>query len=474
MAKVNRDDVVDLSITDMGFEGKAIGRIEGEMVVFVEGGVPGDKAKVRIKKVKKKFAEAVIEEILEESAHRTSPKCRHFGVCNGCKMQNIDYHYQLEIKRNNVVNAFERIGGFRDINVPAVIGSENIYFYRNKLEFSFSKDRWMTDADRGNENAGGNFALGFHKPGFIDKVVDINECLLQSEFSNIVLNTTRDFFKAKGESIYSTRTHEGFLRYLVIRTGTNTNEFMINLITSAEKNKLMEEYADVILRESMKLETKLQAPTVINSISGRKAQVAESEYSNVFAGKGFIEEKLGKYIFKITPSSFFQTNTKQCEVLFNTVLELAKFDKSENVLDLYCGGGAISIYISDYINKVFGVELSNESILMSHENAELNNIKNCDFAAYDVKDYMEVLMNVTDNKYDTIILDPPRSGIHPKAAEYLMQYGAKKIIYVSCNPSTQARDIKLMEEKYSITSMQPVDMFPHTFHIENVVRLDLK
>jgi 23S rRNA (uracil1939-C5)-methyltransferase len=202
--------------------------------------------------------------------------------------------------------------------------------------------------------------------------------------------------------------------------------------------------------------------------------VAQSDFSNVYAGKGCIEEKLGKYIFKITPSTFFQTNTKQCEILFNKVLELGKFDKSENVLDLYSGCGPISLYISDYVNKVFGVELSNESILSAHENAELNNVTNCDFAAYDVKDYLGVLMNEKQNKYDTIILDPPRSGIHPKAAEYLCEYGAKKIIYVSCNPATQARDIKLMAGKYEITAMQPVDMFPHTFHIENVVRLDLK
>jgi 23S rRNA (uracil1939-C5)-methyltransferase len=474
MSKVNRDDVVDLDVTDIGFEGKGIARIDGELVVFVEGAVPGDKIRAKIKKVKKKFAEAVIEQVLENSEFRTKPECEHFGVCNGCKMQNIDYNYQLNIKRQSVINAFERIGGFKGISAPPVIGSPNIYFYRNKLEFSFSNDRWLTTEDMGNENVSKKFALGFHMPGFIDKVVDINKCHLQSDLSNVILNKTRDFFKSKGESIFSTRTHEGYLRYLVIRQSERTKDVMVNLITSSEKNKLMEEYSAMILKETIKTDSKYSAPSILNSISSSKAQVAQADYFNAFSGKGFIEETLGKYRFKITPTSFFQTNTDQCEKLFDTIIELVKFEPSENVLDLYCGCGAISIYISGLVHKIFGIELSQDSIMMAHENAELNNVSNCDFAAYDVKDYLAVITKDLTNKYDTIILDPPRSGIHPKAAEYLLEYEAKKIIYVSCNPTTQARDIKLLESKYDITSMQPVDMFPHTFHIENVVRLDLK
>lgn len=474
MSRVNRDEVVDLDITDIGFEGKGIARIDGEFVVFVEGAVPGDRVKAKIKKVKKKFAEAGIESILENSVHRTKPECSHFGTCNGCKMQNIEYEFQLEIKRQNVINAFERIGGFKGINVPPVIGSPNIYFYRNKLEFSFSNDRWLSAEDMGKEDVSKKFALGFHMPGFIDKVVDINKCHLQSELSNIVLNKTREFFKSKGESIFSTRTHEGYLRYLVIRQSARTNDVMINLITSSEKNKLMEEYAAMILKETIKSDSKYSAPSILNSISSSKAQVAQADYFNAFSGKGFIEETLGKYRFKITPTTFFQTNTTQCEKLFDTIIELAEFVQTDNVLDLYCGCGAISLYISGLVNKVFGIELSKDSIMMAHENAEMNNVSNCDFAAYDVKDYLAVITKDLTNKYDSIILDPPRSGIHPKAAEYLLEYEAKKIIYVSCNPTTQARDIKLLESKYEITSMQPVDMFPHTFHIENVVRLDLK
>lgn len=474
MDRISRDDVLELTIEDLGFEGKGIARYRGELVVFVEGAIPGDIVSARVKKVKKKFAEAVTEEILTLSEFRAEPPCRHFGTCNGCRMQNTQYEKQLEIKRQHVLNSFERIGGFKNITVPPVIGSVDQYFYRNKLEFSFSANRWLTDADKNNENVSGRFALGFHMPGFIDKVVDITDCHLQSEYSNLALNLTRDFFKRKGISIYTTKTHEGFLRYLVIRQSANTKEVMINLVTSEENNKLISEYAQLILKESLNNDLGLQAPTIINSISSTKSQAVKADSYIVFSGHGYIYETLGKYRFKITPSTFFQTNTKQCEVLFDTLLKLGNFSKHDNVLDLYCGCGAISLYISEHVNKIFGVELSAESIAAAHENAELNSVKNCDFAAYDVKDYLAVISGETDNKYDTIILDPPRSGIHPKAAEYLNQYGAKKLIYVSCNPTTQARDIKLLEEKYSIAEMQPVDMFPHTFHIENIVRLELK
>lgn len=468
MEKPKRDDILDLKIADIGFEGNGIGKTDSGFVVFVPGVVPGDTVKVRVRKVKKNLAEAKLLEIIDKSQYRIQPECIHFGVCNGCKMQHIDYDYQLNIKRQNVINSLERIGGFAGINVPELLGSDNIYFYRNKLEFSFSSDRWLTESDMENENADKNFALGYHMPGFNEKVIDIFDCRLESEVSNKILNLTRDFFKSRNETIYSTKTHSGYLRYLVIRQAANTSDLMLNLITSSENENLITEYAQQIKQNIP------EVTTFINSISGSKAQVAQSDYSIIIFGDGFINEMIGKYKFKITPSSFFQTNTKQCGALYDTILQLGQFGKNENVLDLYCGCGTISLYVSDYVNKVMGIELSNESIQMAHENAELNKALNCDFAAYDVKDYLSVIANETEKQFDTIILDPPRSGIHPKAAEYLLQYEPKKIVYVSCNPATQARDLALLSPKYEITAVQPVDMFPHTFHIENVVRLELK
>lgn len=464
---LKKDDIIELLIEDIGAEGRGLGRYNKEFVVFAPGTVPGDRVRVKLRKMKKKFAEAVLVDILEASPKRVKPECEYFGSCNGCKMQNIDYSFQLELKRNIVKNAFERIGGFEDITIPEVIGSKDIYYYRNKLEFSFSNSRWLTAEDMNNENADKDFALGYHIPGFIDKIIDIKACYLQSELTNRILNITRDFFKSRKISVYSTKIHEGYLRFLTVRRSIYSNELMVNLITHTEEPGLIAEYSESLQREIP------EVTTIVNSIATSKAQVATADNFNVIFGKGFIEEKTGNYLFKITPNSFFQTNSKQCQRLFDIITEFAEFEKTDNVLDLYCGCGAISLFISAMVNSVHGVELSNESIDMAKVNAEMNKVTNCSFEALDVKDYLQNLKS-QQSRFDTIILDPPRSGIHPKAAEYILEYAAEKIIYVSCNPATQARDIALLKDKYQITKIQPVDMFPHTFHIENVVRLDLR
>ena len=469
MTKPIKDEILEIDIIDLGAEGRGIGRTSDDFVVFVKNTVPGDKVRVKVKKVKKSYAEAGLVEIIENSTIRTAPLCEYFGTCNGCRMQNINYTHQLELKHNIVKNAFERIGGFTNINIPPVIGSEKIYFYRNKLEFSFSNQRWLTEKDINNENAEKDFALGFHMPGFINKVIDLNKCHLQSEISNKILNLTREFFKSKGESVYTTKTHTGYLRYLVIRESFGTSDLMVNLITHTENISLINEFSELLKKQIPEI------TTFINSISTSKAQVAQGDYSNTMFGDGYIKEKTGDYIFKITPSSFFQTNSFQAKTLFDTVLELGNFKKDENVLDLYCGAGAISIYISSYVKSVLGVEMNAEAIEMAKDNTELNGVSNCEFTAHDVKNYLSTVIPAKAgirNTFDSVILDPPRSGIHPKAAEYISALEPEKIIYVSCNPATQARDIKLLEEKYNITAIQPVDMFPHTFHIENVVRLD--
>jgi 23S rRNA (uracil1939-C5)-methyltransferase len=476
MQKLKQNDIIELEIDDLGREGNGIGRIN-DFVIFVKNSVPGDKIKAVIKKVRKNYAEAVPSILISPSLHRIEPECSHFGTCNGCKMQNLKYDYQLLIKRQIVKNAFERIGGFADQEVPEVLGSDHIYNYRNKIEFSFSNNKWLTEEDLDRKSADKTFAVGFHMPNFIDKVLDVKECFLQSELSNKILNFTRDFFKLRDESIYTTKTHTGYLRYLVIRQSarrgevslkrTNPTDLMVNLITSTENEQLMREYCSVIQQEIPEI------TTLVNTISTTKAQVAQGDYSLIIFGNGYIEEKLGEYTFKITPNSFFQTNTRQAQKLFDTLLNISEFKQNEKILDLYCGTGAISIYISKFAEKVTGIELNKGSIDIAKENAKLNNIKNCEFTSNDVKEYLAAIpANAGISLFDTIILDPPRSGLHPKASEYLLKLEPKKILYVSCNPSTQARDIKMLAEKYSITKMQPVDMFPHTFHIENVVRLD--
>lgn len=470
MEKPAKNDILELEIQDFGIKGKGIARTTGDFVVFVDNVIPGDTVKAKIKRVRKKYAEASPVEILNKSGYRTTPECSYFGICNGCKMQNTDYNFQLEIKRKSVKNAFERIGGFENTEIFPVIGSENIYYYRNKLEFSFSNQRWLTEADM-DKTKDKNFALGFHMPGFIDKVLDINNCSLQSEISNKILNLTRDFFKERSETIYTTKTHSGYLRYLVIRKSSFTEDLMVNLITHNENKSLISEYAKTLKKEVPEI------TTFVNSISTAKSQVAKADYFNKIFGNGFINEKIGKYSFKITPFSFFQTNSIQVKALFDTVVKLAGFNKEDKILDLYCGTGAISIYVSEFVKNILGAELSEESIKMAKENAESNNVRNCEFISSDVKEFLAESLSAHEgnlNSCDTVIIDPPRSGIHPKSADYILTLEPKKIIYVSCNPSTQARDIKLLKEKYKITAMQPVDMFPHTFHIENVARLDKK
>lgn len=465
---ITKNQTLNLEITDVSSEGKGIAKYH-DFIIFIDKVVPGDIIEVKIIRKKKNYAEGKLLKIISESPERIKPKCTHFQDCNGCRYQNIDYRKQLALKQKSISDSFQRIGQLSNIILPEIKPSAKIFYYRNKIEFTFSSNKWLTEMNFSDKKSTNNFALGFHKQGFIDKIIDIQECFLQSEKSNQILNFTKNFFKSRNSSIYSTRTHEGLLRFLVIRQTDLTDETMVYLLTSYEDKKLMEDYTTELINNIPNI------TSVINGISEKKAQVAQSEKDIIYYGKGFITEYIGKYKFNIAPSAFFQTNTSQVKVLFDLILELAEFQKEDSVLDLYCGSGAISLYISEYVKSVYGVELNIESIISANENKKLNNITNCFFEARDVKEYLMNLL-ITENRpaFDSIILDPPRSGLHPKSLEYLNQLSVPKMIYVSCNPSTQARDLKILSEKYQVTKIQPVDMFPQTNHVENVVRLDLK
>jgi len=472
---LRRSDILDLTITDINNEGKGVGRMKDGFVVFIDWSVPGDVVKAEIRKVKRNYAFGKVLQVVKPSELRVQPRCSHFGICNGCRMQNLRYEEQVRIKGEYVRNAFERIGGLEAAKIAPVIGSENIYFYRNKLEYSFSENEYSPspppprraegspsvpcEASRGE-----SFALGYHMPGFVDKVLNIEECYLQSEVSNKVLELTRNFFRAKGASVYSFRTHSGYLRYLIIRTSECTGEVLVNLLTSYE-DSIIKEYAERLQREIP------EVATLTNSISTAKAQAAIADYYLTLFGRGYIEEEIGRYRFKITPNMFFQTNSRQAKILFDTVLRLAEFEGRERILDLYSGAGAIALYMSEYAGSVIGVESNKEAVEAARENVRLNGVKNCEFAEFDVKDYLK---ETAAGEFDIIVLDPPRSGLHPKAVECLLELQAKKIIYVSCNPATQARDLKRLAERYDITAVQPVDMFPHTMHIENVAALNYR
>ncbi len=476
---MKKGDELIVNIADLNSKGEGISRTDEGYVIFTEKTLPGDKVRVKLKRKRSSYAKADLIELVKESKYRITPECNYFGICGGCKLQNYSYDKQIEYKTNVVRNAFERIGKFSGVLIPTALQSDDIFFYRNKMEFSFSDDKWLDSkpdkqaAAKMNEN---NFALGLHVPKFHSKIVDIEKCLLQSRISNDILNFVRDFFKERNMSIYSTLTHKGFLRFLIIRQSSNTNDILLNLVSHDYDKKLIDELSGELRNLFPDI------TSFVNSISKRKAQVAIGDEIKIIFGNGYIYEKLlrGKkeFKFKISPNSFFQTNTSQTEKLYSTALEFADFKKTDNVLDLYCGAGTIAIYIADFVKKVVGVEILEDAVLNAKENAEINGIKNSEFVLSDIKDYFT---NFKDNEskecvyhgFNKLILDPPRSGLHPKLCDILSETNFEKLVYVSCNPVTQARDMELIckNGNYKLERIQPVDMFPQTYHVENVVSL---
>lgn len=479
---MKKGDIVELSIEKYAFEGKGISKInksaivpskdeegtENNYVVFVYGSYPGDKVKAKLTKIKKSYAEATAVELVTPSEYRTKACCEYFGTCGGCKQQDLDYQYQAFYKQYQVEEIFQRLGGFRELKPEPIIPAEKIYYYRNKMEFSFADKRWLTEEEIGSgEPIDREFALGLHIPNMFDKVLDIDKCYLQSDVSNRILNFTRSFFKSRGVNIYSSKTNEGFLRNLVVRQSQHTNDLMVNLVTFYEADLLLKEYCHEMINAVP------EVTTIINNINLRKALVAAGDYEKVIYGSGFIYDTIGAYKFRVSANSFFQTNTLQAEKLYNTALEYADFKGDEIVYDLYSGAGTISIYISGKVKEVYAIEAVESAVNDASSNLQLNNISNVKFIAADL--YKSFLPIVTEQNLphpDVIILDPPRSGMHQNTVEDILQLAPEKIVYVSCNPTTQVRDIKLMTaEKYELVKIKPVDMFPHTFHIENVALL---
>ena len=471
---MKKGDILELQITDYAFEGKGIAKITRDdsgkkYVVFANGAYPGDIVKAELKRIKKSYAESKVVEVVSPSPDRTEPRCKYFGVCGGCKQQDLKYEIQLKYKAEQVKDIFERIGGLKDFEILPIVPSEKIFYYRNKMEFSFADKRWLWhgEIEEKDEIKDQNFALGLHIPRMFDKVLDINECYLQSEESTKILNFTRDFFKSLGTSIYSTKTHEGYLRNLVIKQSHHTNDLMVNLVTSKLDEQLFGKYAE----ELLKVEPKIT--TIVNNINEKKAQVAIGDFEQVFYGNGVIFDKIGQFLFRISPNSFFQTNTIQAENLYKTALDFAEFSGDEIIYDLYSGAGTISIFVSPHVNEVYAFESVEDAVKDAHTNAELNKITNVHFELADLnKSFLPVIEKKSIPKPDVVISDPPRAGMNPKTVDDLIKLFVKKIVYVSCNPATQARDIKLLVEAgYKLIKIRPVDMFPHTYHIENVALL---
>ncbi len=479
---IKKGDIVEFQIEKYAFEGKGIAKVsknellglsdengsEKNYIVFVQGSYPGDKVKARLLKIKNSYAEALAINILTPSKERVKAKCKFFGSCGGCKQQDLDYDAQAKYKQQQVEEIFNKLGGFSDFEIEPIIPSQNVFYYRNKMEFSFSEKRWLTKDEISKEGIlDKDFSLGLHIPQIYDKVLDVDECFLQSEISNKILNFTRDFFKNKSISIYSTKTHTGLLRNLVIKQASLTNDLMVNLVTSEENDELVNEYCDELRKEIP------QVTTVINNINKKFAAVAVGDYEKVIYGSGFIYDVIGKHKFRISANSFFQTNTVQAEKLYQTALDFAELKGNEIVYDLYSGAGTIAIYISDKAKKVYAFEAVESAIADAKVNTDLNNILNVKFFAADLyKTFLPIVDKYNIPKPDVMIIDPPRSGMHPTTVDDVIKLSPNKIVYVSCNPATQVRDIKLMVEAgYKLIKIKPVDMFPHTFHIENVALL---
>lgn len=464
------DDVVELKIESVAFEGKAIARIDG-FVVFVAGGVPGDVIKARIYKKKRDYAEAKLIDVISPSPHRVEAPCEYFGVCGGCRWQHLEYSEQLRFKRRHVVDALERTGGIK-LEVEPIIGAEEVYEYRNKIEVTFSEQVFYIRKDDP-----ATVALGFHAPGRYDKIINIERCHLADVKVNEILNWFRKAIdpasqlrKELGLTIYDSREHAGLLRFLTIRKSFCSGEYMVNLVVLDE--------SQAIDRLAEKLHTDLPfVSTFATIVNSSRAQVATGDVRKIHFGDGYITERLGKYSFRVSPLSFFQTNTRQAEKLYEAALR--GVDGKQNVIyDLYSGTGSISIYLSEFADHVYGFELVPSAVQDAVQNVKLNGVSNVSFFQTDLLDLfkgrnpMENFDSLNIPKPDLILLDPPRSGLHPKIASNIHLLGAEKIVYVSCNPMTQARDVKeIVSHGYVPVHSEPVDMFPQTYHIENVLVL---
>jgi len=470
VARKNKKTVISaIRLEKYAAEGKSIAHLDDGKTLFVTGAIPGDLVEVLVLKDKKSFAEGKALKILEFSKDRVTPFCEHFGICGGCKWQMLPYEKQLEYKQQQVQDQLERLGNIELPIIKPIIGSDRQRFYRNKLEFTFCDQPYLTREEI-NASEGMEIkrtpVLGFHAPGMFDKVVDINFCHLQDEPTNKIKNLVRQLALAHNFEFYSPRKQEGWLRNMIIRV-TTTNEVMVNLIVREDRPDLYL-ILDTLLKE---------VPEITSLHYTINPKVNDTIYDlevKTYFGKGFIEEYLEDFRFKISPKSFFQTNSRQGEKLYQVVREFADLSGNETVYDLYCGTGSIGIFISKNAKKIIGIEAVPDAITDAHENAKWNNLENCLFFAGDVSDIVNPMFFGKHGYPDIIITDPPRAGMTPKLIKQLLSIRAPRVVYVSCNPATQARDLQLLDEAYKVIKLQPVDMFPHTHHIENVALLELR
>ncbi len=448
-------------------EGKSLARVDGK-VIFVENTIPGDEVEVLLQKNKKDWGEGIALRYHKYSDLRVEPFCQHFGVCGGCQWQMLPYNLQLQYKQQQVTDNLTRIAKVPLPAIRPIIGADQTTRYRNKIEYTFASKRFLLPEELHNPNISSEENVaGFHARGYFDKVVPIFECHLQNEPTNFLRLAVLEYAKQQGLTHYDIRQHTGFIRNLLVRLAT-TGELLVNIVLGYEDRKNREALLAFIEKRFPEI------TTLLYTINPKKNDSLHDLEPQVFKGRGYIIEKLEDFEFKVSPKSFFQTNTLQAEKLYRVTREFAELIGSQIVYDLYCGTGSIGIFVSKQAKKILGVDVVQDAINDANENARLNGLQNAAFFAGDVVDICDDSFFEQHGRPDVIITDPPRAGMHEKLVRKLLDIAAPLIVYVSCNPATQARDIALLNEKYGVQKIQPVDMFPHTLHIENIVQLKLR
>jgi 23S rRNA (uracil1939-C5)-methyltransferase len=458
--KIKRGQIIEVDITDVAFGGRGLVRLDG-LAVFVDQAIPGDRATIRIYKKKKNYAEARVVALIESSPYRTEAPCAYSGFCGGCKWQFLMYARQLIYKRQHVLDSLAHIGLIKDVVVHPTIPSEVIFGYRNKMEFSCADRRWLLPAELDRDDIDRDFALGLHVPGTFHKVIDTRQCLLQPDLGNRLLGEVRAYMRSSALPVYGLRSHEGFWRFLVLRHSVAYDQWMVNIVTAAENLPAVQPLADRIVKDYPRV------VSVINNVTSRKAGVAVGEFEHVLAGAEVIADRIGDFEFEISANSFFQTNSRGAARLYDTVKEYAGLTGDETVLDLYSGTGTIPILMSQHCREILGIEIVESAVADAQMNCRKNGVANCTFIQGDIRQCLSRIKK----RPDVMIIDPPRVGMHKDVVKQVLALGVERIVYVSCNPATLARDIGMMGEGYRLLEVQPVDMFPHTHHIEAVARI---
>lgn len=457
----------EVTITDVAAEGKAIAKVD-DMVIFTQYAVPGDVVDLQIFKKKKNYMEGRVIKFHSYSEKRCEAVCEHYGTCGGCKWQILPYDEQIRYKQKQVVDNLTRLGHIELPEITPILGSEKTYFYRNKLEYTFSNRKWLTMEDMQKEHRPEELnGVGFHIPGMFDKVLDINKCWLQDDISNQIRNEIRSYAQANHLTFFDLRNQEGFLRTLMIRT-TSTGELMVVVVFFHE-----DEVARIALLQHL-ADRFPQITALLYAINSKCNDTITDQEIHCFKGEEAIYEEMEGLRFKIGPKSFYQTNSEQAYELYKVARNFAELTGNELVYDLYTGTGTIANFVSRKARQVIGIEYVPEAIEDAKVNSAINGIDNTLFFAGDMKDILTDRFIEEYGRPDVIITDPPRAGMHEDVVNVILNAEPRRIVYVSCNPATQARDLQLLDVKYKVTAVQPVDMFPHTHHVENVVRLELK